>query len=210
MKSATFSVFLFLIILFMTGPLHDAYAQDNKKISKNDSSIFIRPGMDTSALVNNAKNIKVDSSSVNRPKIATYLSAALPGLGQIYNKNYWKLPILYGGAAVLGYYISWNNHKYHQYLNALFDKQNNLPNDLATHAAVDRLKQGVDYYRRNRDYDMIIMAGLYFMQIVDAQVQAQLMDFNISNNLSMRFTPVINESPLMARNIGFGIVFTLN
>ncbi len=211
MKLATYSITLLLFLFLFTGSIQKSYCQEKEKSGKSDSSLILRPGMDTSALENNAQNIKVDSATVNSPKVATYLSAALPGLGQIYNKNYWKLPIIYGAAAVLGYYISWNNNKYHQYLNLLFDSQNNIPNlQLTPGTSVDEIKNGVDYYRRNRDYDMIVMAGLYLMQIVDAQVQAQLMNFNLSPDLSMRFTPVINESALMTRSVGFGIVITLN
>ena len=212
MKS--FAVFLTSVIsiVLVIGLANPCYSQENEPARvAADSSLILRPGsMDSTSLLNNIQDIKVDSTTINRPKTATYLSAAFPGLGQIYNHDYWKLPIIYGAGAVMGYYISWNNNKYHQYLTALFDKQHNLPNPLAEHATPDNLKSGVDYYRRNRDYLMILITGVYLLQIVDAQVQAQLMNFNISPNLSLQFKPVINDMGYASRNVGLGIVLTLN
>ena len=185
-------------------------AQQDTGKNRQDSLLILSPETDTTALAKGAKNIKVDSSAMNRPKTASFYAAALPGLGQIYNRDFWKLPILYGGAAVMGHYIAWNNNMYHDYLRALFDKQTGVQNNpLSNLGTIDNLKQGVDYYRRNRDYLMILMVGLYLVQIVDAQVQAQLMTFDISPDLTLNLKPVLSETGY-CRNIGFGIILTID
>ncbi len=210
MKYRWLLIYLGLIALIISGNSRPSFAQENNPVNPGDSTFIIGPSMDSANMAQNSTSVKVDSSEMNRPEIATFFSAALPGLGQVYNHNYWKLPILYGTAGVMGYYLAWNNNKYHQFLNALFDKQNNISNPIATIASVDHLKQGVDYYRHNRDFLMILMAGLYFMQIVDAQVQAQLSTFTISPNLTLEFRPVINDYQFMVRNVNMGIIITFN
>jgi hypothetical protein len=211
MKSFSVLISSALLITLLPGTFNHCAAQVERRQAASDSTLILRPGsMDSTSLSNNIQEIHVDSATANRPKTATFLAAAFPGLGQMYNGDYWKLPILYGAGVVMGYYISWNNNKYHQYLTALFDKENGISNLLAEHASSDQLKNGVDYYRHNRDLLMVVVAGLYMLQIVDAQVQAQLMNFNISPDLSLQFKPVINSVGFASRNIGLGIVITLN
>jgi hypothetical protein len=211
MKVENFPWIGFLSFLIIISCSQFVTAQIKAGNTRGDSTLMIQPGMDTTGLSKTVKEVFVDSASMKRPKIATYYAAVLPGLGQIYNKNYWKLPILYGGAMTMGYFINWNNHKYHQYLQALTDKQNGVTtNELAVLGTSDLLKKGVDYYRRNRDYLMILLSGLYLIQIVDAQVQAQLMNFDINEDLSMKIKPILEDNGMFSRNFGIGIVLTFN
>lgn len=142
------------------------------------------------------------------PHTATMYAAILPGLGQIYNKKYWKLPLLYGGAAALGYAIHFNNKYLKMYSNAYRDFLLGDPNNKSYMYFVNRahlteelvqgqyktwfqnsLKKKKDYYRRYRDLSIFGMAGLYLVQIVDACVDAHFFNFDVSDDLSVNWAP---------------------
>lgn len=140
------------------------------------------------------------------PRKAVIYSAILPGLGQIYNRKYWKLPILYGGVAGLAYAITWNNGYYQYYLGGYKDIKDEDPTTNRWHKMLpygqdpetadipritDVLQRQKDRYRYYRDLSIIITFGVYLIAIVDAYVDAQLFDFDMSPDLSMRMTPVI-------------------
>lgn len=137
---------------------------------------------------------------------AVIYSAIIPGLGQIYNRKYWKLPILYGGFAGLTYAISWNNGYYQDYLSAYRDIMDDNPETNRWHNMLpygrdpettdvqwftNVLQQRKDRYRYYRDLSIIITVGVYLIGIVDAYVDAQLFDFDMSPDLSMHVAPVI-------------------
>lgn len=140
------------------------------------------------------------------PRKATLMAAALPGLGQIYTKKYWKLPLLYGGAGVLGYFIGDNNRKYiiwrDRYISQRTASESKLelpfkyPNT-DTPVPLDQLKRAKDYYRRNRDFSIILSGVLYALNILDANVTAHLKDFDLSEDLSMSVEPVLNQNGAM-------------
>lgn len=142
------------------------------------------------------------------PHTATMYAAILPGLGQIYNKKYWKLPLLYGGAAALGYAIHFNNKYLKRYSNAYRDFLLGDPNNKSymyfvnkahlTEADVqgvykswfqNSLRKKKDYYRRYRDLSIFGMAGLYIVQIVDACVDAHFFNFDVSDDLAINWAP---------------------
>ncbi len=197
------AILIFVIVL-------PSAAQRKKKAAESDSLMILNQDMDSIGLSKNIKTVYLDSATLKRPKIAAYYAAALPGLGQVYNKNYWKLPILYGGAAVMAYFVNWNNNKYHQYMQLLADKRSGITNQYTSQITVDRLTSGIDYYRRNRDYVMILISGLYLLQIVDAHVQAHLINFDINEDLTLRIEPVLEDSELMTRYVGLGIFLNIN
>jgi hypothetical protein len=171
--------------------------------------------MDTTKLIAAADSISSEEADEIRSNKAALYAAILPGLGQIYNKKYWKLPILYGGAATLGFWIDFNNKKYQQYRNAYLE-QRSLPEELwtdplAINVQSDNLQNGIDYYRRNRDLLMILLAGVYFLQIVDAYVDAQLMNFDVSENISFRIEPgLMPDAYISSVNFGMKFIITLN
>jgi hypothetical protein len=206
-RCITITGFLSAILVFCG--INNVKAQEVPDKVKNDTLKIIQPGMDTTGLAKNVKSVFLDSIAQQRPKIAAYYAAALPGLGQIYNKDFWKLPIIYGGAITMGYFMNWNNHKYQEYLQAFSDKENGVTdNELANLASKDLLTQGITYYRRNRDFLMILMGGLYMLQIVDAHVQAHLLNFDVTEDLGLQFKPVLNDPALMSGNFGLGLVLT--
>lgn len=139
------------------------------------------------------------------PSKAVWLGALVPGLGQIYNKKYWKLPLLYGGFAGLIYAISWNGKMYNDYRKAYLDITDNNPNTTSylnfltpdQRQSFDQtwltsaLKSKVSSFRRYRDLSVICTIGLYALSMVDAFVDAQLADFDVSPDLSMKIAPAI-------------------
>ena len=140
------------------------------------------------------------------PKKAVIYSAIFPGLGQIYNRQYWKLPILYSGFVGFTYAITWNNGYYRDYLGGYQDIMDDNPDTNRWHnmlpygmewESVDKkwfadvLKQRKDYYRYYRDLSIIGTVALYMLSIVDAYVDSQLYDFDMSPDLSMRISPTL-------------------
>jgi len=201
-------LFLALILLFF----QSLESQAQQKVSR-DSLLILQPGMDTTAFKNEIDTVMINTGDADRPAKTALYAAILPGLGQIYNKKYWKLPILYGGAATMGYYIDYNNKKYQQYRNAFLEKRS-LPEEfwtdpLAINVSEDNLQRGIDFYRRNRDLLMILLGGIYFLQIVDAHVDAHLMDFNISEDLTFRIQPAFQPDGYTA-SLQYGLKFVIS
>lgn len=153
------------------------------------------------------------------PNKALWYSALFPGLGQIYNRKYWKLPILYAGFAGTVYVLNWNNQYLGDYSQAYLDI---MDSDPLTNSYVDLigrpqstidaqqdryariLKQRKDYFRRNRDLSIIAMLGVYLLGVVDAYVDAQLFSFDISPDLSMQFEPTL-IAPTRGSATGVGV-----
>ena len=148
------------------------------------------------------------------PVRAVWLGAVVPGLGQIYNRSYWKVPIVYGGFMGCAYAITWTNDQYIGYKNAYRDiyydiRDGKVSNDPSksyiailpegytidrmggTSAYRDRLKEWQSRSRRNRDLAIAATAIVYALTLVDAYVDAQLFDFDISTDLSLNMYPNI-------------------
>lgn len=161
------------------------------------------------------------SSMKHNPHTATMYACILPGLGQIYNHKYWKLPILYGGVAALCYAIHFNGENYDLYRRAYRDFITKDPNNKAyikvikerTNLTVDQcegqyaswfqnvLRNKKDYFRRYRDLSYFGMMGLYALQIVDACVDAHFHDFDVSEDLSIHWAPVFE--PMFLEDYGY-------
>ena len=156
------------------------------------------------------------------PKRALWLALVIPGAGQIYNRKYWKLPIVYGGFVGCAYAMRWNNQMYRDYSQAYLDLMDNDPNtqsynqflhlgakidetNLARYQAL--FKNRKDKFRRWRDLSFFCLVGVYALSVVDAYVDASLSEFDISNNLSLKVEPtIINNSternPLKQNSLG--------
>ena len=169
--------------------------------------LFLTTGF--SALSQNSNSVK-DSISVKKtivihsPRKATIYSAILPGLGQIYNRKYWKVPLVYGGFATLGYFINFNNNEYTIYRQAYSDIIDNDPNtnsflklkvnpsflqpDRITQFT-DALRAQKDYWRRNRDMVVIGTVVFYAVNIIDASVDAHFFGFDIGDDLTINWAP---------------------
>lgn len=153
-----------------------------------------------------------DTSSVvtsvrkHSPNKAVIYSAICPGLGQVYNKKYWKLPIIYGAGGAFAYFVGFNQLKYKKFRDAYV---NGKPNTQALIDGIyydyDILPRGRDYYRRYRDLSVLGFGVVYFLNIVDAMVDAHFFYYDVSDDLTMRLEPAIIESPGMTAAVGFRI-----
>lgn len=170
-----------------------------------------------------ALNYPYNDSPVKR---ATTLACIFPGAGQIYNKSYWRLPFVVGGLASTIYVVDWNNRIYKRYrtaysLRTAWEKADQAYRDDPTlpppgeslddlpYLSTAAIKSQKDSARRNRDMAIIITAGLYILQIVDAHVDAHLKDYDISDDLSMNVTPAVSYAFSPSAN-GIRPVFGMN
>lgn len=158
------------------------------------------------------------------PNRAVWMSALFPGLGQIYNRRFWKLPIIVGGYMGLAYATTWNNTMLTDYTNAYRDIMDNDPStnsymdffpptvqesDLDKNWLTNVLQSRKNYFRRNRDLCIICMVGVYLLAMVDAYVDASLSHFDISPDLSMDVVPsLIPDS--RGQKPGIGLTWALN
>jgi len=162
-----------LLFLFITG---------SKQVS----------GQDTVSIV------PADTAKLHSAKKATIMSMCLPGLGQAYNKKYWKIPIIYAGFGTLIYFISKNGSEYRNFrtaydIVATGDSANfNDPYVERYNANLNQLEEGRNYYRRNLELSWIFTGLLYILQVVDASVDANLYTFDVSDDLSLRFDPIVD------------------
>ena len=149
----------------------------------------------------------VDSPSLlpKDPKKATMLSALLPGAGQVYNGKTWKVPILYAGILTDIYFIQYNHKRYERFRDALFALDKGEPNQFPSlnRAALVR---NVDYWRQNRDLTLLLMLGIYALNLVDANVDAHLSGFDISEDLTLKIAPQIGT---LSASSTTGLSFTL-
>lgn len=129
----------------------------------------------------------------HNPRKATLYAAVLPGLGQIYNHKYWKLPILYAGFGIMGYFIYTNTDSYLDYRSAYIERVNGNYNgnysDLVNRYNESELLSATEYYRRNLEISILVTALWYILNIIDATVDAHLYTYNINENLSLRVVP---------------------
>lgn len=126
------------------------------------------------------------------PGRATVYSILFPGLGQIYNREYWKLPIYYGGLAVAGYFWYYNDMQYRRFqkdYNAATTPGGNYEGSMST----DNLQYYRDYYRRFRDYSIVATVLIYLLQVIDADVFATMSTFDVNQSLSMDIQPAVIE-----------------
>ena len=155
-------------------------------------------------------------------KRAMWMALVLPGAGQIYNRKYWKLPIIYGGFVGCAYAITWNNQMYHDYSQAYLDIMDDDPNTqsynqfLHLGATIDEsnierykeiFRKRKDKFRRWRDMGVFVMIGVYAFSVIDAYVDASLSEFDISDDLTLRVEPtVLNDkrtnNPFKSTSLG--------
>ena len=126
---------------------------------------------------------------------ASLFSAVIPGSGQVYNKKYWKVPIIYASLATSIYFIQNNQKKLNKYQDAYILRSNGGIDEYTDIYSNSQLLTIVDYYERNRDVSYIITAAIYLLNIVDASVDAHLFDFDISEDLSLKASPQIIDTP---------------
>lgn len=222
-----------IIIMLITGIHCQAQTED---LAVMDSIAEV----DSRALLSDSLTGRTDTASVGivkekqmkpkrdwatwkpNPQRALWLAMALPGAGQIYNRKYWKLPIIYGGFMGCIYALTWNDMMYKDYSQAYLDIMDDDPATASynkflhlgiqiTPANEERYKQlfksRKDKYRRWRDMSFFVMIGVYALSVIDAYVDAELSEFDISKDLSLKVSPAVipNHSggnPLQAQSLG--------
>ncbi len=191
----------------------DTTVSQRKKLMVADSTIVVQQEPDTITIVTDTAAIaepasvvlkqkrheKTDTVSVvkvrHSPAKAAMYSGVLPGLGQAYNKKYWKIPIVYAGFAGLGYWISYNSRNYRDFRDAYRIRLDDDPNTIDRYDGQysnNDLKTLKDFHKRNLDLSCILTAVWYAIGIIDATVDAHLFEFDISDNLSMKVQPVFD------------------
>ena len=163
--------------------------------------------------VKEADSVQLKKQWIPNPTKATWMALVFPGGGQIYNKKYWKLPIFYAGFAGCAYALTWNNRMYKDYSAAYKDAVNNnwtaksitelIParylERTSASQVTDLLKRRKDTYRRYRDISVFAFIAVYALSVIDAYVDAELSNFDISPDLSMRVEPAVIDNQWSAK-----------
>jgi hypothetical protein len=192
-----------LIILLLLIPSWMATGQNSTDINLQTENTSERVQMDTV------------TKKEHSPHRATIYSMILPGLGQAYNRKYWKIPIVYAGFGTLYYFIQFNNKEYQLFKDAYSNASQNTDglkppvNEYEVLYDVRFLKSARDYYRRNRDLSYILTGVWYIMNVIDASVDAHLFTWEVDENLTLRIEPDIINSAMVGFQPAGGIIFTL-
>lgn len=210
-------------------------AADSTTVTENpaDSAYAVSP----EAPVDTARLMQINDSIADRvmrqpkqrftpdSKRAMWLALVIPGAGQIYNRKYWKLPIVYGGFLGCVYALTWNGQMYRDYSQAYLDIMDDDPNTKSYVKMLplnyniagreerfkDIFKNKKDYYRKYRDMSIFAMIAVYALSVVDAYVDAELSTFDISTDLSLKIEPTIyNDKNMLAGRPTVGIQCKLN
>ncbi|MDL2262362.1 DUF5683 domain-containing protein [Bacteroidales bacterium OttesenSCG-928-I21] len=131
----------------------------------------------------------IDTSKAHSPKKAAIYSAVLPSLGQIYNKKYWKLPIVYVGIGAFTYFAIDNQKEFNKYKKAYILRDEGKQDEFAGILNEQALLNEMDRWRKYRDLCIAGVAIIYALQIIDANVDAHLLNFDVGDNLSLKIIP---------------------
>ena len=155
---------------------------------------FFLLGINTATAQIQFEDVKITKDSTSykpidplTPAKAAFYSAVIPGLGQVYNKKYWKVPIVYGGLAVGYYFYNDNNKKYKEFRDIYKRRLEGYTDDKYQGVYTDAvLINAQRTFERNRDISTAVMIGFYVLNIIDANVDAHLIQFNVNDNLSLK------------------------
>lgn len=199
------SIFLFLGFLFFLSPVIMAQGEPRNQRNQRDHQ---EPG-DT-LILDAGQSEELIDTSYHDPKKAVVYSAVLPGLGQIYNKKVWKVPIIYAGFGTFVYFIDRNTRYYKDLKAKLLDSDYELKYfDNDYDYTDDQLTTGKDTYKRWQELSIIGIAGWYALQIIDASVDAYMFDWDVGTDLSLRVEPAGIYTPELSHNaLGMRACFT--
>lgn len=168
------------------------------------ATVFAQTNPDT-----DSDNSIATSEPLHSPRKASIYSAVLPGLGQIYNRKIWKVPVVYAGLGGFGYMTYSNQSQFNRYKNAYINRQNGLPDEFSSSMSAQGLLNEMDRFRRYRDLSILGVIVFYTLQIIDANVDANLFDFDVSDDLSMSLQPTVIV-PQNSQFLTTGITLTIN
>jgi hypothetical protein len=189
--------FLLPAVFLLTKPV---YAQKDNNLVKADTASKSRQKK-SNTIINDAGELVVKDSArlalEKMPRIAAIRSGVLPGLGQIYNKRWWKVPVIYGGFVMLGLAYDFNQRYYREFLAEVryrSENQQQPKNPLYAGYSFEGIVRVKDNFRRNRDLSILGFVGLHAINIIDAYVDAKFFRFDVSNDLSLRIDPSIERT----------------
>ena len=191
-KIQHFSTLIFTIILTFQGFL--SIAQTDTIILDNnivDDTAAVAKKPSKTKPYNLRKSFGEDYP---HPKTATYAALLIPGAGQIYNKDWWKVPIVWGAYGAVGYSIYFNYTQYQRFNTAVIRSLRNEPHEFEG-VGVETLRVNRDGYRKNLEYSYLGAVLIHLLAATEAYVAAHLHDFDISEDLSLRITPKIQVYP---------------
>jgi hypothetical protein len=170
----------------------------------------------TNVKIKNIKEKKQKAQGIYNPlspSKAAFYSAIFPGMGQIYNKKYWKAPIVWGALAIPTYYYQINNSEYKRYRRAYKLRKNGLQDEFtlddgSTSVSLETLEIAQTQLRENRDLSLLTGVIIYIVQIIEASVNAHLLQFNTDDNLS--FKPVLIMDPIRVETPTVGLTIKYN
>ena len=150
--------------------------------------------------------LKTSSIDPLTPAKAAFFSAVLPGLGQAYNKKYWKIPLVYGALGTSVYFFADNDKKYKQYRTAYKRRLEGVVTEDLAFLDNTRLIAGQKFYQRNRDLSALVILAFYALNIIDANVDAALLQFNVDETLSLK--PALYQNDVTFRtNVGLTLSY---
>lgn len=189
--------------------IHNRRLADSISVYNEQAMKELFSPVDTSQLVKQQDSIAqtkvLKEKFMPNPQKATWYALVFPGGGQIYNRKYWKLPIVYGGFVGCAYALNWNNRMYKDYKQAYLDIMDDDPNTKSYEnflpASVDirgqesqfkeRFRKRKDTFRRQRDLSIFAFIGVYALSVIDAYVDAELSNFDISHDLGLKIEPTL-------------------
>jgi hypothetical protein len=191
----------FLAGWFLVGAFAPSFSQE----AKPDSIQVTRPD----SLYSKGKRvISIDTYSKRfNPRKAMLYSAILPGMGQAYNKKYWKVPLVYGGLIGFGLVVDFYNNQGNKYRNELFELLNTGQKKGQLGLDETQLRTIIDQARRQRDYFLIITGFFYILQMVDAHVDAHLKEFDLNPKLKVKIEPMMENNYYTGTSTGIAIKF---
>lgn len=170
--------FLYIFVFFTFLPRLQAQ-KDTIAIQKDSSYSFFKTS---------------DSYDPLRPARAAFYSAVIPGMGQAYNKRYWKVPIVYGALAASLYYYSTNRNQFKRFRKAFNLRAAGQQDEFVDTFSTEGLENAQTILRKNRDTSLLTFIGLYALQVLEASIDAHLTQFNTSDDISFSPTMLYNEN----------------
>ncbi|AWO00395.1 hypothetical protein DLD77_01065 [Chitinophaga alhagiae] len=215
MKNKTGYVLVYTLLCLLFLPAITSHAQDttgNRMIRDSLARRHAMPVQRDTVIVDPTviDSLPVDYKALHSPRKAAFYSAVLPGLGQIYNREYWKVPLVYAALGVSTGVFIWNMDKYKEFRDAYRMRRANQNNpayeDKYPNYTNSDLTYLRDAYRQYVDYSVLVFVAAYALNIVDATVFAHLRQFDISDDLSIRISPTLlnNRTPGIGLRLSLG------
>ena len=184
--------FLFLLLLVFS---IDTAQQDSLKVNSEMEA------------TEELKEKEYEPYNALAPAKAAFYSAVLPGLGQAYNGSYWKIPIAYAGLGTGVYFYLENDEQYERYRDAYKNRLAGKPDEFENRITTDGLIRAQEFYQKNKEISILVTVGVYILNIIDANVEAHLRQFNVDEDLSVK--PNLDFNSLSGKT-NYGLTLNYN